>query len=502
MTFDPYVLVKYHLYLLQLENYELGRFWKLLFKRGWFPVKTQRKDLVWTSKAKLIFALAEILILLVGTAYFRHGLYMPFTFVWQRWLGFLGVVYILDFFTPVFLSLAVIVLSPFDYIAKRVIVIRAKSKIKKLSGLKIIAVAGSYGKTTMKEVLGQVLGIRYNVSGTPESVNTPVGIARWILNKVDSSTEVLVVEMGEHYSGDVEDICNITKPEVVVITGINEAHLERMKNLDTVTATIFEAVSHSKPKALVVLNGDDANVVAHYKEYVWPDHQVEQYKVGDLKAKAFNTEKLCWEAEFKGIGKVDVWLLGEYILADVQAAIKIAKNLGMDDEDIKKGISKILPIEHRLQPLKSGSDILVIDDSYNGNPDGVREAIKVLGKFTNRRKVYITPGLVEMGKASEVIHRNIGKQLASVADVVILIKNSVTPWIEEGVLSSRRHSEGVQKAEEFQQQEILRSAQDDAGRRPEIVWFDTAQEAHVNLGKILKPGDVIVFQNDWGDSYL
>jgi UDP-N-acetylmuramoyl-tripeptide--D-alanyl-D-alanine ligase len=155
---------------------------------------------------------------------------------------------------------------------------------------------------------------------------------------------------------------------------------------------------------------------------------------------------------------------------------------------------------------------LVIDDSYNGNSDGVAEAIKVLSRFKNRRKIYITPGLVEIGKSSADIHRGIGKLLAGVADVVILIKNSVTPWIVEGLSSSGviLRPQCNSEAEESQTngKEILRrsdalTAQDDAvSKKPQIIWFNSALEAHAGLKDILKPGDVILFQNDWGDQYL
>lgn len=478
MTFEPYKVMKYHVYLLQLENYELGRFWKLLLARGWFAGTSQRKDLVWTKKATLLFVLNQVLILFFAVFLFRRNYFVNFYFGWVKFFLFFISVYILDFFTPVFLSVANILFWPFDRVAKKGVTNKAKHKINSLSNLKIIGIAGSYGKTTMKEVLGAVLSAQYAVVSTPDSVNTPVGIGRWILNKVDESTQILIVEMGEHYRGDIKEICAITKPDISVVMGVNEAHLERMKTLDSVTATIFEIVSESKPHSLVMLNGDDAKVVEHYKEFVWPDHKVDKFSISNFKFSRFNPEKLVWEAEAKDFGKFDINLLGEYALGLVDAAIRIAQSLGMSAENIKAGINKIKPVEHRLQPVKGAGDVLIIDDAYNGNPSGVSEAIKVLSRFPNRRKIYITPGLVEMGKATAQVHRTIGKQLAGVADVVILIKNSVTPFVAEGLQEVR------------------------GKRQVETIWFDTAQEAHASLAKILKQGDVVLFQNDWGDNYL
>jgi UDP-N-acetylmuramoyl-tripeptide--D-alanyl-D-alanine ligase len=403
----------------------------------------------------------------------------------------------LAFFLPLTIYCLLFVISllflwPLDLFVKFLIVRRAKLKIQKFQNLKItiIGIAGSYGKTTMKEMLKQVLGSRLQVSATPESVNTPVGISRWILKNIDSSVQVLIVEMGEHYKGDVEEICNITRPDISVVTGINEAHLERMGNLENTIDTIFEIVSGLKEKGLAVLNGDDANIISNYKKYIWPDQKVARYQVSGISYTKFNIEKLGWDLEVEGLGSVFINLLGEYAFGNVDAVVKIARELGMKNEEIKKGLEKIKPVSHRLEPITSTNGILIIDDAYNGNSKGVSEAIKVLSRFENRRKVFITPGLVETGKAVAEVHRDIGKQLATVADVVILIKNSVTPYIELGIKNYelRMEQDSKLKATSY--------------KLPAIVWFDTAKEAHESLKNILQPNDVVLFQNDWGDQYV
>ncbi|MDR3642359.1 MAG: UDP-N-acetylmuramoyl-tripeptide--D-alanyl-D-alanine ligase [Candidatus Doudnabacteria bacterium] len=527
MDFIVPKFIRYQLYLLQLENYELGRYWKLLFKKGPWPRGEQRKELVWSVKAKAMMLMAVAL----------HGFVIIFsgliTVILTGSIGnfFVAAVIAAIILSPFYFllfSVVLLLLKPFDSLAKKRLAIRAKSKIGNMPpDLKIIGVAGSYGKTTMKEVLGKVLGIRFKVLATPDSVNTPVGIARWILNKVTDETQVLIVEMGEHYAGDIGEICDIAKPNIAVVTGINESHLERMKNMETVASTIFEIVSGSEPGAVVLLNADDKRVMDNYKKFIWPDHKVEKYsakggsafggQISNIKYQKFNTEKLCWEAELESFGKIEVNLLGEYALGDVDAAVKIGKNLGMSDDELKRGITNIKPVEHRLQPIKSAGEVLVIDDAYNGNPDGVGEAIKVLSRFTNRRKIYITPGLVEMGNSSAEVHRQIGRELAGVADVAIFIRNSVTGFVEEGIQTSPsrfaghpslpggeapRLSEKTSSSPPFQGG-VPASAGEVVGvKKPQIIWFDSALEAHAGLKNILKPGDVVMFQNDWGDQYI
>jgi len=467
----------YQLYIFQLENYDLGRFWKLLLQKGLFPSKIQqRKMIVWTPKAMGLFAIGEILIAVSAGLIAQKVLGDVLENNAALVIAFLVLFFALQASFFLFLSLASCFLWPVDWIVKHFLTFRARNKIKSLSHLKVVGIAGSYGKTTMKNVLATVLAQKFKVATAPESINTPVGIARWILRSVHSSTELIIVEMGEHYPGDIRELCAIAQPDIAVVTGINQAHLERMKTMETLTATIFEIVGSAKVGASVMLNGDDGRVMGHYKEFVRTSQQIEKFQISNFKFQKFNIETLLWKVGRGEAEEFAINLLGKYSLGDADAAIKIGTMLGMSDLEIQKGISNIKPIEHRLQPIRSAKNVLVIDDSYNGNPQGVTEAIELLERFTNRRKIYITPGLVEMGDSTADIHRQMGEHLGQVVDVVILVKNSVTPYIFD--------------------------AMKNAPRQPEIIWFDSALEAHAALGNILKPDDVILFQNDWGDQYI
>lgn len=477
---------KYQLYLFQLENYEIFRYLKLLFKKGFFQNQQPlRKNLVWTLKAKTFLSLAFLMQIGISVLVFCFINKSDLTFNPQSLATGVFVFLLLFGFYFVFYIFISLLLLPLDSVLKSLIVWRAKFKIKNLSNLKVVGIAGSYGKTTMKEVVSSVLSVKYKVLNTPESVNTPVGVARWVLKNLKNDTEIFVIEMGEHYQGDVEELCKLASPDISMVTGINEAHLERMGSLETVVLTIFEIVSGTKPGGVVVINGDDKNVLENYKKFIWPDHKLviysKQNRESGIKNFEFNSTNFSWKVVHEKIGEFQIHLLGEYALGVVDAVVKLGLKLGLTKEEIKKGLENIKPVTHRLQPSLSGGNVLVIDDAYNGNSEGVKEAISVLSRFTNRRKIYITPGLVETGSSAKEVHLAIGKQLAEVADVVILIKNSVTPFIQEGINEANKlKSQSANK----------------------LIWFDTAQEAHASLKNILKPGDVILFQNDWGDQYL
>lgn len=383
---------------------------------------------------------------------------------------------------------AILILLPIDTIVKESILLLAKLKIRRYKNVKIIGIVGSFGKTTTKEVIYTILTQKYNVLKTPQTINTPLGIARLILTKLSKNTEILLVEMGEFYKGDIIKICSIVQPDISVITGINEAHFERLKNLDNTVNTIFEIVGEMKKNGMLILNADNALVMENYNKYT-EGGEILFYSSTNkptvsyqIKRNEFRTDGSGRIFDFykgrKQIGLFETKLLGEYAIGTIMAGMIIGKQLSLSDHQIKNGIEEIVPVAHRLEPIRNEiTGILVIDDSYNGNPDGAEEAIKVLSHFKNRRKIYITPGLVETGSKVDEIHETIGKNLGKVADLVILIKNSATYHIDKGL-----------KAVHFPSQNI--------------IWFNSALEAHACLSSLLQTGDVILFQNDWSDNYI
>lgn len=484
MRFNPVAIARYQLYLLQLEGYELWRFWRLIFQKGLLPPGAPlRKGLVWTPKAISVFALSEVLLLAAAAGIWWAVLLGSGPLV--SVFGFLLLAYALEIFSFAFLSLATLTLTPADWLLKLRVVRSAKARLSRMPGVKVVAVCGSFGKTTVKEAVGRALSARFKVAVTPESVNTEVGVARWLSFDVPAGTEVLVVEMGEHYEGDIRKLAELAPPDAVVITGVNEAHLERLKTLERAAAVIFEAVDASQSETFVVLNADSAPVAHHA-----PSH------LGGRKAvwySARNAPAAAWKATStfdprslvhsvtltRGEQAVTVRLrlLAGYAPGVAAASLLVAERFGVPLDLAAEQLESLAPVAHRLEPILGAGNVLVIDDSYNGNPDGAKEAVRLLAEFTDRRKVYLTPGLVEMGERAGSIHRELGRQLAGAADLVILVRNSVTPFIAEGLAAA-----GYPTAQ--------------------VLWYPTAIAAHAALKDVLKPGDVILFQNDWGDQYL
>lgn len=473
---------KTYIHFLEKENYHLRRFLNISWRR--MNRGVNNPEVTWTAKMVGVTVAALFMQALAALAV---GFLLPFSFATSVLIGVILFLLLSPCFF-LFLAFVTWLLRPLDRLVKQWIVEQAKDKLLKISNIYVIGVVGSYGKTTMKEMIATSLSGSKKVVETSGNLNTPLGVSRTILDEVSDETEVLVVEMGEYVPGDVRDLMNLVSPNCVVVTGINEAHMERMGSMENIIDTIFEACDHTRSDTRAILNGDDRLIRENYqdhcshlgeiffygvKEEVESSCHIENYKFHQ-DGSGQEAEIICGNHSF---GRLSLQLLGKYALANAMAVIKVAQDLDVDLEEVKIKLSQMKPVEHRLQPREGSQGVLVIDDTYNGNPDGVRAAIEVLQNFENRRTLYLTPGLVEVGKESEEVHREIGRLLGEAVDQVLLIETSMTPYMMEGLEEMGYEEENLH-------------------------IFGTRQEAHGSLGEILQPDDVILFQNDWPENYL
>jgi UDP-N-acetylmuramoyl-tripeptide--D-alanyl-D-alanine ligase len=293
--------------------------------------------------------------------------------------------------------------------------------------------------------------------------------------------------MGAYKKGDIKELCFLTPPDIALLTGINESHLERFGSLSNTISAKFEIVRFSKNNASVFLNADDGKIVANFEKYL------EKRKVFFFSSKPnqlskFNPREIKFLEDGSGLefilsssgqdlGPFKTGFLPSYIIGVISASALVGQSLGLSEQEILRGVFEARPAPHRLNLSRRSNNILVIDDSYNGNPEGVKEAILVLERFSGRRKIFATPGLVEMGKDMERVHFGIGRDLSRIADLVLLVKSSASVFIEKGLIESGFPAENIKK-------------------------FNSMPELHNSLFGILKEGDVILFQNDWPDNYL
>ncbi len=255
----------------------------------------------------------------------------------------------------------------------------AKKKLQSMPDLQIVAITGSYGKTSIKNFVASILSQSFSVYATPRSVNTIGGIIKDINEDLPTNTQIYVCEAGARESGDIYTISSFLNPQKVVVGKVGEAHIEYFKSLDNIVRTKLEIMQSDRlEKAFIHSSVTDE---PHPKVEFFGDD------IKNIEASLSGTS-----FELDGVG-FETNILGSFQAMNIAVAIKIAKSFGMSDELIQKGVARLKPVPHRLEMIEAGGKI-ILDDGYNGNIDGMLEAIRLCSLY-NGDKVIVTPGLVE-----------------------------------------------------------------------------------------------------------
>ncbi|QQG52267.1 MAG: UDP-N-acetylmuramoyl-tripeptide--D-alanyl-D-alanine ligase [Candidatus Falkowbacteria bacterium] len=447
-------------YILQRESYDVRRFLTFVYSNWHWWSLEKRQVIDWTQKARAIYyLLLAVVICLIALA----------VSVFKLWtLVFLVLLIII---LPLLAVLVLWLFLPLDYFLKNRVISRAK-KILAAQHVEVIGITGSYGKTSLKEILAVVLESGFKIVKTPNNINTDLGIAYFIITNQAAlaAADFFIVEMGAYQIGDIAKICDLVNPDYSFLTGINESHLERFGGLQNTIKAKFELAERTAKK--VVLNFVDDNVKGNYSRFKLPSIVGIDYS---------SVEELNILPNFSGLSfcyagiTFSTKLLAKHNIILLAMSLSLAQELGMDLNKAIAPIAAMPIIKNRLEPIwNKASQLLVIDDSYNGNFDGFKSGLEVLGRATGRRLV-ITPGLVELGDKKEERHREIARLYASKKiDLVLLIKNSATAYI----------------ADEFRKIGFLNFKE-----------YPDAIAAHQDLANVLRAGDTIIFQNDWPDNY-
>ncbi|MBE0497612.1 MAG: UDP-N-acetylmuramoyl-tripeptide--D-alanyl-D-alanine ligase [Campylobacterales bacterium] len=281
----------------------------------------------------------------------------------------------------------------------------AKKRLESMKELRIVALTGSYGKTSMKNFLCQILKSRYKTYMTPRSVNTLGGIVKDINSDLPDDTQIYIAEAGARERGDIYRVSQLLNQHIAVVGKIGPAHLEYFKTIDNIVRTKLEIMQSSRlEKAFVHLSATDAK------------HEKVEFFGDEIKALTSTLEGLNFTLEIEGEDVAfETSVLGSFQATNISAAVKVARYIGMPIEDIQKAVKSLSPVEHRLQRIDAGGKI-ILDDGYNGNIEGMKEAIALCSSHGGR-KVIVTPGLVE---SSDELNRELIEEINKVFDLVIV----------------------------------------------------------------------------------
>ncbi|TSC56191.1 MAG: UDP-N-acetylmuramoyl-tripeptide--D-alanyl-D-alanine ligase [Parcubacteria group bacterium Gr01-1014_18] len=322
-----------------------------------------------------------------------------------------------DLLLPLFISFLILLLYPFSYLGKKLIVYLAKRKICGFPNLKIIGITGSYGKSSTKEFLAVILGTKYKVLKTAGNTNTEIGVAQTILKQLKPEHEVFVVEMGAYRKGEIQDICDLVAPQIGILTAISNQHLALFGSQQNIIDAKFELVED-------VLSRGGTAVVNGENEFI------QEY----LSTHFCKGTKFCALTEIRD----DIIVYNKknedaVLSGNLQAAIEVARLLGLSENEIQKGLLLIRPSERAMVNKSGWNSSTIIDNTYNANTVGCLSALDSLKKYSGK-KFFVFSEIQELGADSEKDHNKIGEYAATRADMIFICNKNYSDSIIKGAL--------------------------------------------------------------------
>ncbi len=330
--------------------------------------------------------------------------------------------------------------------------LHAKQKLESMSDLIVVGITASYGKTSIKNFLAQIVGHKKRVYATPRSVNTIGGVIKDINEKLPEDTEIYIVEMGARGEGDIAEITEFVKPHYAVVGVIGPQHIEYFKSLERIRNTKMEIVGSSR---LI-------HAWVHKSANVKPDEKITIFgdEIKNVRS-TLNGVDFDIETQKGDILHLHIPVLGDFNAINVTAALHVANALGISYEKGAAYASRLKPVEHRLQRMDAGGKI-ILDDSFNGNIEGMMASFELASQHSGR-KIVVTPGLIESDIS---LNEKVAKRANEVFDLVIVTGKINRPVFKKFVEVDK------------------------------LLFLEKKAELEQKLAELTKPGDLILFAND------
>ena len=389
-----------------------------------------------------------------------------------------GIVALTPLFLPFVVPVCHFLCVPMELIFRQYYIIKAKKKLKKLNNLIKIGITGSFGKTTTKHILNVMLATKYNVCMSPHSFNTPLGLTKVVNSYLKPEHEILITEMGARQIGDISYLCRLIQPKHAIITSVGNQHLATFGSVDNVYKAKKELMQ-AITDGIVCFNANNEGCLKMYNEC-----KTEKILCGinsdDCFANIKNIQTTNKGSTFTlEIDKKSVncttKLLGIHNLEDVVLSAGLAYKLGVTLTQIKNAISSLKPVPHRLE-LINENDLTIIDNSYNASMESSMAALETL-KLFDGDKIIVTPGIVELGEEQYSINENLAQEIAKIAQKVIIVNKTNKDALINGLNKAKFDSKN-------------------------IIFVENLADAKDKLKEIVKPKDVILFENDLPDNYI
>ncbi|MGH3732361.1 MAG: Mur ligase family protein [Acidimicrobiales bacterium] len=418
-------------------------------------IRGRTSKLEWTRRLRTIAIVATVIsvVIAVAAAFSAH----PF-------LG--GVVMVLAV-NPV-LNLVTRALRPMENRRAQRFVDQATRRLSQIEP-RIVAITGSYGKTSTKNYLSTLLGSNVGAVASPRSFNNRAGLSRAINENLADGTQVFIAEMGTYGPGEIRELTAWCAPEIAVVTAIGPVHLERMKSVDVIEAAKREITERA---STVVLNVDDPRLGGWVSDLRTQGKRVVTAgsKVVDADVRVAS-DVHRWTVTIAGAVAAELDEIVGVQPTNLACAIAVARELGVDDQSIAARVSDVQPAANRLNVATSSSGILVVDDTFNANPASAMVALKTLASLdVTGRRVVVTPGLVELGAEQYSENLRLAQLIEAVPAELVAIGRTNILALSAGYSGPPRR-------------------------------FDTRHDAVKWIRSVLVPGDGVLFLNDLPDHY-
>lgn len=463
---------------------DLGFVFYLLFFIIYFKKDKSVKSkvpLVFTNRVKRLCVTSAVLELAVGGALLaavNFGLW-PLGEASLVYRLRLGILCLMPMTVPFLVLAAYFINEPFERYNKRRYIAKCRERLAAMPELIRIGITGSYGKTSIKEILVAMLSEKFSLLATPYSYNTPMGICKTVKN-LSSSHEVFIAEMGARNVGDIRELARIVRPTIGVMSGVIGQHIETFGSIENIKKTKYELIEELPPDGFAVFSADNDNSYEMYLKCplekaaagLNAERKPDVYADGVTVSAGGTRFILHVGGESAECATV---LLGSHNVTNICLAAAVAARLGLTAAEIAAGINRIKPIKHRLELVENKRGFTIIDDSFNANVDGTIAAMEVLDRFEGR-KIVVTPGLVELGAIEERENYELGKRLGAHTDVAVLVGKRRINMIRDGLIAAGFNAEEIYEVKDLEDAKIL-------------------------LEMKAAAGDVIIFENDLPDKY-
>ncbi len=417
-------------------------------------LRGRTSKLAWTRRLRRLAAVWALLVLLLVAVGSVAGI-VPFTSVLAAALA------------PLLMDAALFVTAPLERRMVRPFVDRAAARLEQVHPT-VVAITGSYGKTSTKGYVAHLVEATRSVVATPASFNNRAGLARAVNEQLVPGTEVFVAEMGTYGKGEIAELCAWCRPQIAVITAIGPVHLERMGSEEAIAEAKAEILEGAR---VAVLNVDHPLL-----ESLAARRADAGQRVVRCSATSIDADVAVVDDEVRSLGRL-VGRLGESDAppTNVACAVAVALELGVPEEVIAARLASLPTAPNRLSVTTASSGAVVVDDTYNANPAGAARALTVLACHSSpeAKRVVVTPGMVELGPRQHHENASFAAAAAAVASHLVVVG------------ATNRSA-------------LLRGA---AGGPAEVVVVGNRDQAVAWVREHLGEGDAVLYENDLPDHF-